>query len=247
MSLWSRLRTLFRMKASKALDRVEDPRETLDYSYERQLDLMQEMRRGIAEVTTSRKRIELQADRLRRSDSKLERQALQALEQNREDLAREALTRREAIQSELADLEVQHEQLKAEEDKMVEAARRLETRIQAFRSRKETMKATYAAAEAQTRVGEAVTGISKEMGDLGRSMQRAEDRIAQMQARAGAIEELTASGALDDITTSNDRIQAELDATVSQGNVELELARLRNQLESGERAALESSGSDDTE
>lgn len=246
MSLWGRLRSLFRMKASKALDRVEDPRETLDYSYERQLDLMQEMRRGVAEVATSRKRIELQADRLRRSDSKLEGQALQALEQNREDLAREALTRREAIQSELEGLRAQQEQLRAEEDKMVEAARRLEAKIHAFRSRKETMKAAYAAAEAQTRVGEAVTGISKEMGDLGRSMQRAEDRIAQMQARAGAIEELSASGALDDITASNDRIQAELDAAVSQGSVDLELARLKNQLGSGERAALEASDSDDS-
>ena len=216
MGLWSRLRLLFGAKANRALDRVEDPRETLDYSYERQLDLMQEMRRGIAEVATARKRIELQADRLRRSDSKLERQALQALEQQREDLAREALTRRQAIRSELENLEAQQAQLQGEQDRMVEAARRLEARIQAFRSRKETMKAAYAAAQAQTRVGEAVTGISQEMGELGRSMQRAEDRIAQMQARAGAIEELTASGALDDITASNDRIQAELDAAVSQ-------------------------------
>ena len=39
--------------------------------------------------------------------------------------------------------------------------------MEAFRTRKETIKAAYTAAEAQTRVREAVTGISEEMGDLG--------------------------------------------------------------------------------
>lgn len=232
MSFWSRLRLIFRAKASKAIDRAEDPREMLDYSYERQLELLQEVRRGIADVTTSRKRIELQAQQLQRSAEKLEGQARQALTQAREDLAKEALTRRVAIAKELDDLRSQHDQLKGQEEKMIASSRQLESRLQAFRSRKETMKASYSAAEAQARVREAAAGISEEMSDLGLAVQRAEDKIAQMQARAGALEELMSSGALEDLT-GGDRIQEQLDRTADQAEVELELMRLKGELESG--------------
>jgi phage shock protein A len=242
MGLMRRLSMIFRSKASRALDAAEDPRETLDYSYERQLDMLQKMRRGVADVATSRKRVELQIQQLAGSAAKLERQARQALSQNREDLAREALTRRSALATEARELQVQHDQLSGEEDKLVEASRRLEAKVQAFRTRKETIKATYTAAEAQTRVGEAVSGISEEMGDVGLAMQRAEDKVAQMQARSGAIDELMASGALEDLSASSDPLQAELDRAALDPGVDAELARIQNELGSAERKALDVPG-----
>ncbi|MFL6220418.1 MAG: PspA/IM30 family protein, partial [Actinomycetes bacterium] len=148
MGLMRRFSTLFKAKASKTLDKYEDPRETLDYSYERTLEMLQKMRRAVADVATSRKRIELQAQQLQRSAAKLEGQAKQAVSQNREDLAREALTRRQGIATQLTDLQAQHDQLKAEEARMVEASQRLQAKVDAFRIRKETMKANYTAAEA---------------------------------------------------------------------------------------------------
>jgi phage shock protein A len=239
MGLMRRLSMIFKSKASRALNAAEDPRETLDYSYERQLDMLQKMRRGVADVATSRKRVELQVQQLEASAAKLEGQARQALGQNREDLAREALTRKAAVAAEMSDLRVQHDQLRGEEAKLVDASRRLEAKVQAFRTRKETIKATYTAAEAQTKVGEAVSGISEEMGDVGLAMQRAEDKVAQMQARSGALDELMASGALDDASLSRDPLQAELDRTALGPGVDAEMARLRNELGSGERKALD--------
>jgi phage shock protein A len=239
MSLWSRLKLIFRSKASRALDRAEDPRETLDYSYERQLELLQEMRRGIADVATARKRIELQAQQLQQSATKLEAQARQAIGQNREDLARQALTRRAGIRNELTGLEGQHQQLKSQEERLVEGSRHVEARIKAFRTQKETMKAQYSASEAQARVAEAATGLSEEMSELGLAMQRAEDKIAQAQARAGALDELMASGALDDLSISGDRIQAELDALAADSEVEAELHRLKGETAGGGQKALE--------
>src|ERR671938_379457 len=205
MGLMRRFSYIFKAKANKALDKYEDPRETLDFSYERQLELLQKMRRGVADVATSRKRIELQAQQLQATSTKLEGQARQALAQGREDLAREALTRRAAIGSQLTDLQGQHDQLKAEEAKLVDASQRLQAKVESFRTRKETIKATYTAAEAQTRIGEALSGISEEMGDVGVAMQRAEDKVAQMQARGSAVDELMASGALDDLSAPSDR------------------------------------------
>jgi phage shock protein A len=241
--IFQRMSLIFRAKADKALDKYEDPRQTLDYSYQRQLELLQKVRRGVADVATSRKRVELQANQLNSQVDKLTQQAQKALEVGREDLAREALTRRSGIQQQLTDLQAQHAQLQGEEEKLVRASQRLQAKVDAFRTRKETIKATYSAAEAQTRINEAFSGISEEMGDVGMAIQRAEDKTAQMQARAGAIDELLASGALDDPTgTTKDDITLELEQLASTSDVESELSRMKASLTagpSGAPAALE--------
>jgi phage shock protein A len=222
---------IFKAKANKALDRMEDPRETLDYSYQRQLEMLTQVRRGVADVATSRKRVELQMNSLRQNQNRLEGQAKQALGAGREDLAREALSRKAALQSQLNDLENQYHSLQADEEKLTVASQRLQAKVEAFRMQKETIKATYTAAEAQSKIGEAVSGISEEMGDVGLAVQRAQDKTAQMQARAGAIDELMASGALEDMTgTPRDDIQAELDSMRSGQSIELELERLKGEI-----------------
>ncbi|NNG18478.1 PspA/IM30 family protein [Naumannella sp. ID2617S] len=231
---FQRMSTVFRAKADKALDKVEDPRETLDYSYQRQLELLQKVRRGVADVATSRKRVELQANQLNTQIDKLNTQAQKALEVGREDLAREALTRKSGIQGQLGELQAQHAQLQGEEEKLVKASQRLQAKVDAFRTKKETIKATYSAAEAQTRINEAFSGIGEEMGDVGLAVQRAEDKTAQMQARAGAMDELLASGVLDDVTGSTkDDITRELEALSSTSDVDNELAQMKAQLGSG--------------
>lgn len=229
MSMMKRVSLIFRAKANKALDRAEDPRETLDYSYQRQLELLTKVRRGVADVATSRKRIELQIAQLNQQAAKLQTQAEKALQMDREDLAREALTRKSAVNGQVADLQVQFAQLQGEEEKLTLAQQRLQAKVEAFRTRKETIKATYTAAEATTRINEAMSGIGEEMGDVGMAVQRAEDKTAQMQARAGAIDELISSGVLDDVSSpsGSDDISRELDAMSSQSDVDLELARLK--------------------
>ncbi len=229
MSLMKRISLIFRSKANKALDRAEDPRETLDYSYQRQLDLLSKVRRGVADVATSRKRVELQVNQLEQQSAKLSDQAQKAISMGREDLAREALTRKSGLTSQINDLKAQHAQLQGEEEKLTLAQQRLQAKVESFRTRKETIKATYTAAEAQTRINEAMSGIGEEMGDVGMAIQRAEDKTAQMQARAGAIDELIASGALEDVSApqGGDDIARELDSMSSQADVETELARLK--------------------
>ncbi|HEU5035906.1 MAG TPA: PspA/IM30 family protein [Nocardioides sp.] len=229
MGLWQRFTLIFRSKANKALDRAEDPRETLDYSYQRQLDLLSKVRRGVADVATSRKRVELQINQLEQQSTKLQDQAQKAIQVEREDLAREALTRKSGLTSQINDLKAQHAQLQAEEEKLTLAQQRLQAKVESFRTRKETIKATYTAAEAQTRINEAFSGIGDELGDVGQAIQRAEDKTAQMQARAGAIDELIASGALEDVTGhAGDDIARELEAMSSQADVEAELAALKS-------------------
>ncbi len=234
MGVMKRMSLIFRAKANKAMDKAEDPRETLDYSYQRQLELLQKVRRGVADVATSRKRVELQINQLQQQGDKLHGQAQKALGAGREDLAREALTRRSGLDQQLSDLQAQHAALQGEEEKLTLASQRLQAKVESFRTRKETIKATYTAAEAQTRINEAFSGISEEMGDVGLAVQRAEDKTAQMQARAGAIDELIASGALEDASGQpNDDISRELDALTAGSDVDSELAAMKAQLGAG--------------
>jgi phage shock protein A len=240
MGVMKRVQLVFRAKANKALDRMEDPRETLDYSYQQQLELLQKVRRGVADVATSRKRLELQLNQLQQSADKLTRQAQDSLAAGREDLAREALQRKAGIMTQINDLQVQYVSLQGEEEKLTGASQRLQAKVDAFRTKKETIKATYTAAEAQTRINEAFSGISEEMGDVGMAIQRAEDKTAQMQARAGAIDELMASGALDDVVGGpRDDIQAELDRMGASTGVDHELEQMKAALASSAPRQIE--------
>src|SRR5271166_5515521 len=233
MSVMKRLSGIVQAKTNKLLDKAEDPRETLDLSYEKQLEQLQKVRRGVADVATARKRIELQAQGLQKQADKLQAQAKSALQQGNEDLAREALSRRAALGEQLAELKTQHDQISEQEQKLVQTSQELQARVERFRTQKETLKASYTAAEAQTKVGEAVSGISDSTRSAGATMQRAQDKIAGMQARAGAIDELLASGALDDLTHPVDDIQKELDKVSSTSQVDNELAALKAEIGAG--------------
>ena len=227
--MWQRFKMIFRSKANAAMDKAENPAQTLDYSYEKQLEMLQKVRRGVADVATSRKRVELQIASLDKQLAKLDDQARAALAAGREDLAREALIRKSAIGQQIADLHVQLEQLTMQEQKLTVAAQQLQTKVESFRTQKETIKATYSAAEAQVRINEAFTGISSELGDVGLAIQRAEDRTSQMQARAGAMEELMATGALE-TTGGKDALTAELERLSADNQVENELAVMKAQI-----------------
>ncbi|MHB1505495.1 MAG: PspA/IM30 family protein [Sulfobacillus sp.] len=229
MGLLARMSTVFKSKASAALDQMEDPRQTLDYSYQKQMELLQQVKRSLADVATSKKLLELQKDQLDAQVTKLESEAQAALSAGREDLAREALTRKAAIAQQSSGLTSQVADLAAQEEKMVESEKRLEAKITSFRSQKEVIKAQYSTAEAQVKVGEATTGISEEMADVGMAMQRAQDKTDRMKARAAAIDDLTESGALTD-PTAPDPVQAELDKVQQQSDVDADLARLKAQM-----------------
>jgi phage shock protein A len=242
--LWERTKLLVKSKYSKLLNRAENPTETLDYSYEQMLEQLQNVKRGVADVVTSKKRIELQQQKLEQNVVKLETQARQAVAANREDLARQALEKKTIAQTQLQDMDGQVKQLEDQQAHLIGAQQQLETRIESFRSQKEILKAQYSAAEAQVKVGEAATGIGKNMQDTGLAIQRAKDKTEEMQARASAIDELTSTGALEDFTAGDQtQLDRELAQISSASQVDDELAKLKAEVGSGQ-PQKEISGSD---
>jgi phage shock protein A len=230
MSLFQRAHDIVSAKANKALDAAEKPDEMLDLSYQQMLDQITQVRRGLVDVAASRKQIELQEQQLQHSVDHLQDQAKAALAQGREDLAREALSRKAAAQAQIDGMEPQHQQLTEEEQKLEQTLAALQQRVNNFRTQKEVLKAQYTAANAMSSVNESVAGISSTLGDSGAALQRAQDKIANMQARAGALDELLQSGVLEDVGGGGDDIQKELDQVGDQASVDADLAALKAQI-----------------
>jgi len=227
----SRFTTYVKSVFSSMLDRAEDPGQTLDYSYQKQLEQLQNLRRSIADVVTSEKRLELQKAQLTADINKYDDQARRALSLNQEDLARQALERKQGIQAQLSGFDTQIDQLKAQQQKFLDMQERLQARVEQFRNQKEMVKATYGAAKAQVQIQEQVSGISEEMSDVNLAVQRAQDKVLQMQARANALDELTASGALPEIgSPGGDSIDRQLAAPSSKSEVDNELAAMKAQM-----------------
>ena len=245
--MMSRASLIVKAKVSKLLNRAENPTETLDYSYEQMQQQLQNVKRGVADVVTAKKRLELQTQKLEQNVVKLETQARQALAAGREDLARQALERKAAAQQQLQGLDTQVQQLEDQQQKLVESQQVLESKIEAFRSQKEVIKAQYSAAEAQVRIGEAATGIGQGMADTGMAIQRAKDKTEELQARASAIDELTAAGALEDFTAGDQtQLDRELAQISSASQVDDELAKLKAEVGTAAATPELASGEDET-
>src|SRR5208283_650153 len=238
--LTGRMSTVVKAKVSKLLDRAEDPAETLDYSYQKQLEQLQNVKKGIADVVTAKKRLQMQEATLQQSVVKLDTQARQALAAGQEDLARTALERKQIAQSELQGLDQQVKELEEQQQTLTDSEQKLRAKIEAFLTKKEVIKAQYSAAEAQVRISEAATGVGEQMADVGLAMQRAVDKTENMRARADAVSELESAGTFDDITqlgTGEDDIDRQLKQLSSQPAVDEDLAKLKAELGQGAAAA----------
>ncbi len=237
--LGGRFSTVVKAKVSKLLNRAEDPSETLEYGYQKQVEMLQDVKKGIAEVTTSKKRIQMQSQKMEAQVVKLDTQARQALSQGNEELARVALERKSGVQNELQSLDAQVTELERQQEQLTQNEQKLRQKIEAFRTKKEVIKAQYSAAEAQVRISEAATGVGEQMADLGLAIQRAEDKTEDMRARAGAVEELEAAGTFDDLSRigpGEDDIDRQLAELSTGSQVDSELERMKAELGPAEGA-----------
>jgi phage shock protein A len=242
MGLGGRMSTVIKAKLSRVLDKAEDPGETLDYSYQKQLENLQNVKKGIADVVTAKKRLQLQTEKQQQQIVKLDTQARQALAVGNEELARTALERKTLIQTELQGLDGQIADLENQQQALIASEQKLRTKVEQFRTKKEVIKAQYNAAEAQVRISEAATGVGESMAEVGMAMQRAVDKTENMKARADAVQELEAAGTFDDITQlgdGKDDIDRQLEQLTSGAQVDSELERMKAELGVGTAPAAE--------
>jgi phage shock protein A len=227
LGLLNRISTVIKQKTNDLIDKYEDPRQALDYSYVKQRELVNRLRRDMAEVVTSKKRLEMQKARLWDNIRTLDEQARRALDSEREDLAKLALQRKNANLVQMQGLDREIAEMQLEQEKLEQTERRLSAKVEEFKSRKEVIKAQYSSAEAQVRIKENITGISEEMTDVGISMNRAEEKAERMKSKAQALDEMIDSGVLVDYSSDKDEIESELEKVTVNKSVEEELAKLK--------------------
>ena len=223
----NRISTVIKQKANVLVDKYEDPREALDYSYTKQIELLNKLRRDIAEVVTAKRRLEMQKAKLWDNIRTLDEQARRSLDADREDLAKLALERKNANLLQLQGLDKQISEMLTEQEKLEQTEKRLSTKVEEFKSKKEVIKAQFSAAEAQVRIKENVTGISEEMTDIGMALNKAEEKTEKMKAKSGALDEMIDSGVLTDYTINKDSIEKELEQVMVKSSVDEELAKLK--------------------
>ncbi len=232
MGLFDHLKFWVNMQGENALNRAEDPSQVFDYSYQKQLEQLQQLRQGLVVVVQNEKHIEMLEAQVEVQMNRLQQQAVQAMQMNREDLARTALQRREALNAQVVAYKQQLEHLAAEHQKLEVLEQQVTQRIQTFHTQKEMVKAQYQAA--QVHINEIATGLSKESTQMNLAMQRAQEKVLAMQARANAIDTLLESGSLGDQGLLTGGEASDLDHQLaqisSQHNVDEQLAAMRLQL-----------------
>ena len=244
--MFRRLRVIIRAKLGRFFDRIEDPGEILDYSYTRQMEQLASLRRAVADLVTAKKRIQRERESKQDEVSRLEAGARQALRARDEDLARRVLERKQFIADELAGLDEQVAELETQQAQMVASERAIRAKIERFRSQKEVTKAQYSAAKASVAGGEAAAGLSSEFADIGLATQRILDRVENMKARAGAMEELERAGTLSMLDSGESDIDRQIRELTSGSGVDAELQKLKMELNPGlaakRHAELEAAG-----
>lgn len=231
MGLIDRFMRIFRMKAESTLEKMEDPRKTLDFSLVEMNENLRKIERSLLDISTAKQKLIVQRDDLVKNIERYNGQARQALEFKRDDLAQVAISRKQELQQRLEDVEQNINRVEQQMTSLESSRDSLKAKIESFKGRKEELKAMYGAAEAQVRIKETLTGISEELTDVGQSVSRAEDRIKDMQARAEAIDELIARGSIEDVLgESKSDVERELEQIGRSKAVEEELARLKKEI-----------------
>src|SRR4051794_29754026 len=147
-----RFSTVVKAKINKLLDKAEDPGKTLDYSYTKQLENLQNVKKGIENIVTAKKRLQMQSSKIEQPVVKLATQARQAHAAGSQAPAHVALERKNVAQTELQGLDQQITELESQQQKLIDSEQQLRAKVEAFRTKKEVIKAQYNAAEAQVRI-----------------------------------------------------------------------------------------------
>ncbi|MDA8114823.1 MAG: PspA/IM30 family protein [Acidithiobacillus sp.] len=230
MSIFKHAANILEAKVNKLLSRAEDPAETLDLSYEKMLTSLQEAKRHLADVVTERVSLENQIAQAQKLAARAEEDARMALNANREDLARGALTEKQAEAQKITALQEAHDTVAVQAQKLMDYEHALQERIEQFRTQKEVMKSQMAAAQAQVKVTESLTGLGHGLDDAGDALRRVQDRTAHEQAKAQAMDGLLESGIINDPLDHRTQTEREMDKLRATSGVDDDLTRLKAEL-----------------
>jgi phage shock protein A len=224
VGLRRRLSFLLRARARAAQRRLEDPLESLDLAYSRELATAEAIRQGVAGMVTAQTRLRIERESLERTRPRLEETARRELRRGREDLAAAALTQAELLGGQVEAVRAQEGRLGADREALEGAARHHQARLAVLRAQREALGARYTADRARLGASEALAGLGAGETAVRALLERARERMLEAQARADALTEMARRSPLGDET---DAAAAATSAAVA-ASVGRRLAALRD-------------------
>lgn len=227
MSLLQRLVTTLSAKANELLDRVDDPREALDYACQLVFEQLGRVQQAVTHLVTARQDLVLGSARLEKRAGEFEAQARACVSAGRDDMAREALARRHVLKAGATSMSAETDQLVDEDERFIDAARLLEGKVENLRVTKESLKASYALSGDKAEIERAISEVRAEAASVRVVIQRAEDQASLRRAQLGRVDALLASGPLRDLAATPEAISSELRDVRGCGEVEHELRTIK--------------------
>nr|MCW2729062.1 phage shock protein [Aeromicrobium sp.] len=236
MSIRDRLGKLWGSRHSGA-DDAGALKDRLDETYRTQTALLQQVRRAVADVATSRKRVDIQLATIAQQAAALEEQAKQSIAAGNDDDARAALTRKVTLEKSAVDLQARRDDLLAQEQKLQLSTTTIEQDIESFRVRKDTLSARHTAASARAEINSATSGINSTTSEVGQAMEAAERRTRELESTADAVDELVAEGVVGRAGESADDVLArQFDAALDSAEVDRQLEQISTDQEGDDGA-----------
>ena len=225
---------MLKARFSRLVDRAENPLDLLDYSFEKQLEELNQFRQGLAGLVAAKKRVQTRREKLERQVMKLDEAAHAGVRLGQEDKARIFLERKQFLTDELDGVDREVAELEAQQEQMIKQEREVQAKVERFRTEKEVSKAQYSAAKARVAAGEAAAGIASASNEGGQAMMRAQDKVEQMRSRAEALDELEQAGSFTDIATGESSIDRQIAELTSTAGVEAELEKIKLEVQGSE-------------
>jgi phage shock protein A len=218
MGIFDRLSTMLRSNINDLITRAENPEKMLNQLIIDMKGQLAKAKQQVASAIADEKKLEADAAGMKKQAEDWERRAMLAVQEGRDDLAKQALGRyNEQLQGaqQLQETWLKH---KAETENLKASLRQLNDKIEEAKRKKNILVARAKRAEAQQRIQETMSGMSDKSAF--ESFERMADKIEQTERRAIAAAELNEE-------VSGDALARQFDALEYKGSSDQQLLELK--------------------
>jgi phage shock protein A len=197
MGIFKRLRDLTAASINDLLDKAEDPVKMLNQFLRDMEEDIMEAESAVAKQIAVEKKFKLQVDEAQEMVQKRQEQAVKALEQSNEDLARRALEDKKEHQIRFDEMSKQYAIAKTNADQLRNQLNEMKDEFNKMKNKKDLLVARAESAKAQKTINQAMSGFGTD--NAAKGFDRMSEKVLQMEAEAQASGELRASNrSLDD-------------------------------------------------